>query len=312
MGNATCVPLGWNHYTFNNVPQPDWLAVIRYYVNFFFKFPWQYWETLRGWQEGFVCFCCVHTLRDNSKVPLPKPITTAPSFFFLRHPLENTDVTGCWNQLPACGTPFRHSPPPLPLGTVEIQMTHLSIIRHRGCVLKPKPSLVSFGWRFIYDTPCQANLGTRQGLVSYPLRVCLGQPYGLLQALCVCGCWSHIWESTGSYVCPKGRIRPLVTQAHKPSTFLTQWSSHGILVRFWCTCESSIPSAMRSPLPYTSTSSPPSSSSRNTRGHFLPWVCPDALSWGQQPLSCGSVELSRNFDSLPQSSLVFLLDTAVL
>lgn len=163
---------------------------------------------------------------------------------FLRHPLENTDVTGCWNHLLACGTPFKYRFPPL-LATVEIQMTRLHIIYHRGCVLKLKPSTRSFSCDFIYSISVLGQTENTSRVVFSPLRVCLGQSYGLIQGLYV---WKLVIPEKAQEVMFALKAESsyfLVTQPHKPSAFFTQWSSHGILVHFWCTCGSSISSATR-------------------------------------------------------------------
>lgn len=110
-------------------------------------------------------------------------------FFFFKTSFGKTDVTECWNQLLACGTPFKYSPLS-PLGRLEIQMIYLSIICYRGCVLQPKPGTMNFRQGFIYNNPTHKHTsgphwGCCQGLVFRPRRICLGQPYWLLAAFCV-------------------------------------------------------------------------------------------------------------------------------
>lgn len=152
--------------------------------------------TILGNVEGMTGWFCMLPLCSHSQwhfqSATSQAITTASTFFFfLRHPLENTDVTGCWNHLLACGTPFKYSFPP-PLVTVGIQMTPLYIIYHRGCVLKLKPSTRSFSWDFIYSRSMRGHTGNNTSrVVSSPLRVCLGQPYDLFK-VSLCGSWSSL------------------------------------------------------------------------------------------------------------------------
>lgn len=72
-------------------------------------------------------------------------------------------------------------PPPTPLGTLEIQMTYLSLIWYRGCVLQPKPGTMNFRQGFVYNSPIHKHTpapywGCCQGLA---------QPYWLTKAFCV-------------------------------------------------------------------------------------------------------------------------------
>lgn len=175
--------LGWRHYIFTNAPWLDRLAVLRYYVIFFLgshdnigKYCWG--DGRRVLHTPVVFTCSVLCLSAISQACL----TIASSFTaqhlsgqcFLKTSFGNTDVTKCWNQLLACGTPFKYSSP-TPLGTLEIQMTGLSIICYRGCVLQPKPGTVNFGQGFIYNSHIHKHTpgphwGCSQGLVFCPPR----------------------------------------------------------------------------------------------------------------------------------------------
>lgn len=185
MGHASRVPLGWSHYTVNNVPQHDWLTVIRYYVSFLSSHDniGKCWGDDRMVLYASVVFACPVTF---PKGPFPSHNHSQHLLLLLLFEASFGKYWCHWMlKSPPCmwHTLWIQFPPPL--GTVEIQMTHLHIIYHRGCVLKLKPSTRSFSWDFIYSISVPGHTGNTLRVVSSPFRVCLGQPYGLIQGLYV-------------------------------------------------------------------------------------------------------------------------------